>query len=195
MNSLPPRPGKIILRAEEAKAWIDGYAFLEQARQRAEDQEADIRRAHEAGHAEGFEAGRRDGEARAAELLAATQGDVKRYLDGLEPALADLALSLVRRILGEFDAAELVGRCVRQALDEWRHEHRIRIRVAPSMEARVTEFLADDPPATADYQVESDARLEPTQCLLVSPVAVMDIGLESQLEALRRALQDDREDA
>jgi len=195
MNSLPPRPGKVILRAGEAEAWIDGYAFLEQARQRAAEQEAAVRRARDAGYAEGFAAGRRDGEARAAELLATTQHDVKRYLDGLEPALAELSLSLVRRILGEFDEAELIARCVRQALDEWRHEHRIRIRVAPALEARVSESLAESPPATSDYQVEADAQLGPSQCLLVSPIAVMDIGLESQLEALRRALRDDREGA
>lgn len=54
MNSLPSRPGKIILRAEEANAWVDGYAFLERARQRADDQEALIRRAREEGHAEGL---------------------------------------------------------------------------------------------------------------------------------------------
>lgn len=193
MNSLPSRPGKAILRAEEAHAWINGYVFLERARQRSDDQEAIIHRAREEGHAEGFEAGRRDGEARAAALLATTQSDVKRYLEGLDPALAELSLSLVRRILGEFDDVELITRCVRHALSEWRHEHRIRIRVAPPLEAQVAESLAEKLPGTTDYQVEADAQLSPTQCLLVSPIAVMDISLESQLEALRRALWDGRE--
>ncbi|MGY0554393.1 type III secretion system stator protein SctL [Vreelandella sp. 2A-K22] len=195
MSSLPPRPGKIILRAEEANAWVDGYAFLERARQRADEQETLILRAREEGHAEGFEAGRRDGEARAAELLASTQRDVKRYLDGLGPELAELSLTLVRRILGEFDDVELITRCVRHALSEWRHEHLIRIRVAPPLEARVAESLAAYSPATTDYQVEADAQLAPGQCLLVSPIAVMDIGLEAQLKALRRALRDDWEGA
>lgn len=193
MNSLPPRPGKVILRAEEANAWVDGYAFLERARQRADEQEALIRRAREEGHAEGFEVGRRDGEARAAELLASTQRDVKRYLDGLGPELAELSLTLVRRILGEFDDVALITRCVRHALSEWRHEHRIHIRVAPTLVSQVTESLAASPPGATDYQVEADAQLAPAQCLLVSPIAVMDTGLEAQLEALRRALQDDRE--
>ena len=193
MNSLPPHPGKIILRAAEANAWIDGYAFLDRARQRADEQEALILRAREEGHVEGFEAGRRDGEARAAELLVTTQRDVKRYLDGLGPELAELALTLVRRILGEFDDVELITRCVRHALSEWRHEHRIHIRVAPTLALQVTESLAASPPGATDYQVEADAQLTPTQCLLVSPIAVMDIGMESQLEALRCALQDDRE--
>lgn len=188
MNSLPPRPGKVILRAEEAEAWIDGYAFLDQARQRADDQAAESQQARNAGYAEGFDAGRRDGEAQAARLLATTQSDVKRYLESLEPALAELSLDLVRRLLGEFDAADLLARCVRQALSEWRHEHRLRIRVAPALESRVAALLRERPPATDDYQVEADAQLSPGQCLLVSPIAVMDIGIDSQLEVLRRAL-------
>ncbi|MAM59300.1 MAG: HrpE/YscL family type III secretion apparatus protein [Salinicola sp.] len=190
MNSLPPRPGKVILRAEEAEAWIDGYAFLDRARRQAADQERALGEARDAAYAEGFEAGRRAGETQAARLLATTRDDVDRYLARLEPALAELALDLVRRLLGEFDEAELVARCVRQALREWRQAHRIRIRVAPSLEAPVAALLSEEPPATGDYEVEADAQLGPGQCLLVSPVAVMDIGVDSQLDVLRQALLD-----
>ncbi|OLO05849.1 type III secretion system stator protein SctL [Salinicola socius] len=195
MKSLPPRPGKIILRAEEAQAWIDGYAFLEQARQQAARQTETVQKAQEDAYAAGFEAGRRDGEIKAAALLATTQGDVARYLGSLEPALTELSLNLVRRLLGEFDEAELLARCVRHALSEWRHEHRLRIRVAPALETRVAALLADRPPAAIDYQVEADAQLGPSQCLLVSPIAVMDIGVDSQLEALHQALSRDQEPA
>lgn len=189
MKSLPPRPGKVILRAEEAAAWIDGYAFLERARQQQTEQAEALRQARDDAYQAGFEAGRRDGEAEAARLLATTQRDVDRYLAGLEPALAELSLDLVRRLLGdEFDEADLLARCVRQALREWHHEHRLRIRVAPALESRLADLLAERPPATGDYQVEADAQLSSGQCLLVSPVAVMDIGVDSQLAVLRQAL-------
>ncbi|MGM8851987.1 type III secretion system stator protein SctL [Salinicola halophyticus] len=195
MNSLPPRPGKVILRAAEAEAWVDGYAFLDQARQRADNQAAGFQQARNTGYTEGFEAGRRDGEAQAAKLLATTQADIKHYLESLEPALAELSLNLVRRLLGEFDDADLIARCVRQALSEWRHEHRLRIRVAPALESRVAALLAEHPPVTVDFQVEADAQLEPGQCLLVSSVAVMDIGVDSQLDVLRQALLDGKASA
>ncbi|MDH4571778.1 FliH/SctL family protein [Salinicola acroporae] len=190
MNSLPPRPGKVILRAEEAEAWIDGYAFLDRARRQAADQDRVLREARDEAYAEGFEAGRRAGEIQAARLLTTTRDDVARYLEHLEPALAELALDLVRRLLGEFDEAELVAHCVRQALREWRQEHRIRIRVAPSLEARVATLLSADPTVTQDYEVEADPQLGPEQCLLMTPVAVMDIGVDSQLDVLRQALLD-----
>lgn len=189
MNDLPRRPGKVILRAAEAKAWTDGFAFLDRARERAESQEAEIAQARDAGYADGFAAGRCEGERRAAALLATTHANVERYLAGLEPELGQLALDLVRRILDEFDDAERIARSVRRALGEWRQAHRIRIRVAPALEREVAERLADHPPADVEFQVEADPQLDASQCLLVSPIAVMDIGMEAQFGALGQAWQ------
>ncbi|MDX5435125.1 MAG: hypothetical protein LPK20_16330, partial [Halomonas sp.] len=70
MHELPTGPGKIILRSAEAKAWIDGYAFLERAQARAREMEARTRHVAASAYADGFEEGRREGEAQAAELLA-----------------------------------------------------------------------------------------------------------------------------
>lgn len=188
MNELPTRPGKIILRGEEAAAWVDGYAFLERARQRAGEQDAETRRAVAAARAEGFEAGRREGEAQAAELLARTTQRVEGYLGGLDQSLAELSLQIVRRVLGEFDDAELISRCVHQALREYRHDMAVTVRVAPERVARVEALLAADDGERPVCRVEGDAQLGASQCLLVSPVAVVDVGLDSQLNVLRRAL-------
>ena len=190
MNELPTRPGKIILRNGEAQAWMDGYAFLERARARASEIAAESRHTTAAAYAEGFEEGRREGEAQAAELLARTTQRVERYLGGLDQSLAELCLEMVRRILGEFDDAELIGRCVRQALREYRHGTQVTVRVAAERVAEVEALLAAVPgaPDGPAYRVEGDAQLGAGQCLLVSPVAVVDVGLDSQLTALRRAL-------
>ncbi|SDL86101.1 type III secretion protein L [Modicisalibacter muralis] len=188
MNEMPTRPGKVILRGEEAAAWVDGYAFLERARQRAGEQDAETRRAVAAARAEGFEAGRREGEAQAAELLTRTTDRVERYLGGLDQSLAELSLQIVRRVLGEFDDAELISRCVHQALREYRHDMAVTVRVAPERVARVEALLAADESERSLCRVEGDAQLGAGQCLLVSPVAVVDVGLDSQLNVLRRAL-------
>lgn len=190
MHELPARPGKVILRSAEAEAWIDGYAFLERAQARAKEMEARTRHTAAAAYADGFEEGRRDGEARAAELLASTTRRVERYLAGLDRSLGELCLQLVRRILGEFDDAELISRSARQALREFRHDMRVSVRVAPERVAEVEALLAagGGPPGAPAYRVEGDAQLGAGQCLLVSPVAVVDAGLDAQLSALRQAL-------
>lgn len=190
MNELPTRPGKVILPSAEAQAWIDGYAFLERARERAREMEAKACHTTAAAYADGFEEGRREGEAQAAELLAHTTQRVERYLGGLDQSMAELCLRMVRRILGEFDDAELIGRCARQALREFRHDMRVSVRVAPERVAEVEALLSAGPEISDGpvYRIEGDAQLGPGQCLLVSPVAVVDVGLDAQLTALRRAL-------
>lgn len=189
MSELPTHPGKTILRGEEAAAWVNGYAFLERAQRYVNDLDAETRRAVAAARVEGFEAGRRQGEQQAAELLARTTRRVERYLSGLDQSLADLSLQIVRRILGEFDDAELISRCVRQALREYRHGMHVTVRVAPEQVAKVESLLAaTDSAENTAYRVEGDAQLNATQCLLVSPIAVVDVGLDSQLNVLRQAL-------
>ncbi|MDQ7729753.1 type III secretion system stator protein SctL [Halomonas sp. SpR8] len=189
MNELPPYPGKTILKAAEAAAWIDGYAFLEQVRRQADGIADEARRTSEKAYLEGFEEGRQAGETQAAELLTRTTQHVKTYLAGLDQSMADLCLQMVRRILGEFDDAELIGYCVRQALDEYRHDMAVTVRVAPDMVAQVEAILAERD-GSLDCHVEGDAQLDARQCLLVSPVAVVDVGVDAQLKVLREALFD-----
>ncbi|MFC3282199.1 type III secretion system stator protein SctL [Litchfieldella rifensis] len=189
MNELPTRPGKTILRAKEAEAWLDGYAFLERVRQHADEVETEARRTAAKAYAEGFEEGRREGEAQATELLTRTTRRVERYLSGLDQSMADLCLQMVRRILGEFDDTELISRCVRQALREYRHDMAVTVRVAPERMSEVESLLAaGEESGQPPCRVESDTQLKADQCLLVSPVAVVDVGLDAQLNALRRAL-------
>ncbi|ALM53822.1 type III secretion system stator protein SctL [Halomonas huangheensis] len=190
MNELPTRPGKVILKAREADAWVSGYAFLERVKQRASEAEQEARHTRAAAYADGFEAGRQAGETQATELLTRTTQQVDRYLAGMEPSMAELCLKMVRRILGQFDDTELIVRCVRQALIEYRHDMTVTVRVAPErvpdVEARLR--VADPVPDHPTYRIEGDAQLGSGQCLLVSPVAVVDVGLEAQLQALREAL-------
>ncbi|MGP9807838.1 type III secretion system stator protein SctL [Halomonas sp. AOP12-C2-37] len=187
MNELPPHPGKTILKAAEAAAWVDGYAFLKQVRRQADGIADEARRTSEKAYLEGFEEGRRAGEAQAAELLDRTTQHVKTYLAGLDQSMADLSLQMVRRILGEFDDAELISCCVRQALDEYRHDMALTVRVAPELVAQV-ETLLTERGGHRECHVVGDAQLDAGQCLLVSPVAVVDVGVDAQLNTLREAL-------
>lgn len=192
MNELPTRPTKVILKAQEAEAWINGYAMLERVKQRASEADQEARQIRARAYAEGFEEGRRAGETQAAELLANTTLQVDGYLAGLEPSMAELCLKMVRRILGQFDDTDLIVRCVQQALIEYRHDMTVTIRVAPQRVEEVEARLGSAGHNMYEhptYRVEGDAQLGPGQCLLVSPVAIVDVGLEAQLNALHEALK------
>ncbi|HET7314013.1 type III secretion system stator protein SctL [Salinisphaera sp.] len=190
MNELPDRPAGKIVRAAQVEAWTDGFALLERARRQADEADAEARGAYEQARRTGYAEGRREGRIEAGKILTAATGDIQQYFDSLADTVAELSLDIVNRVLGEFDDRELVARCVHNALADLRNEISVVVRVAPYCVAAVENAIATLSEAVRARvrQVEADESLEATQCLLVSPLAVVDIGLDAQLDSLRQAL-------
>jgi type III secretion protein L len=188
VTELPPRPFARIIRAEQAESWIDGYAFLEQAKAEADKIRAsameEVATAREAGRLEG----RAAGEAEAAALLMRTHRDVDRYLEGIEPQLAVLAMEIVQRVLGQFDDADLVARAAYQALETLRDESAIVVNVAPDMVQDVQQRLLLLGTETASVRVAADRHLSGRQCILTTPSTSIDVGVDTQLEAIRTSM-------
>lgn len=186
----PSRPVGPVVKAAEVDSWIDGFAFRDGARREADKLLADMRGAYERRKADGFETGRREGAAAAAELLAETSARVDRYLAGIESELIELALGIVRRLAGDLDEGELVARFAREAIGEFRSEHALVVSVAPQnlYAARCALHAGEDP--SRRVTVEADAALGPLDCRVESPFAVVDAGLETQLDVVQKELAD-----
>lgn len=185
MSELPSRPTARILRAEEAALWTDGFAFLQAAKDSAERVKADSDQWLEAARAEGFESARREGAEQVAQLLVQTQSQVQHYLSGLETALADLALGIVREVLGELDNADRVVRCTRQALSAFRQDQALTLWVAPAEVDALRQRLKGEGLAIA---VDGDEQLSAGQARLNSAAGSVELGLQAQLQTLRRSL-------
>lgn len=188
MSELPTRPAVRILRAEQADLWIDGYAFLQAARDQAEAIRQDSERWLQQAHAEGFESGRQEGAEQVSALLGETSLKIDTWLAGLETSLADLALGIVREILDDMNDAERVVRCTRKALGAFRQDQALTLFVSRQDAEAVRQQLKLqelDLPAIA---VEPDDRLQGGQARLSSPVGSVELGLEAQLLNLRRNL-------
>lgn len=132
MSELPSRPTARILRADEAALWSDGFAFLQAAKAQAEQLRADSEQWLSSARAEGFESARQAGAEQVAQLLLATQAQVQHYLSSLETSLVDLALGIVREVLGELDTADRVVRSTRQALSAFRQDQALTLWVPPA---------------------------------------------------------------
>ncbi|OPA83727.1 type III secretion protein [Pseudomonas fluorescens] len=185
MSELPSRPTARILRAEEAALWTDGFAFLQAAKDSAEQVKVDSDQWLEAARAEGFESARQEGAEQVAQLLVQTQSQVQHYLSGLETALADLALGIVREVLGELDNADRVVRCTRQALSAFRQDQALTLWVAPAEVDALRQRLKLEGLAIA---VDGDEQLSAGQARLNSAAGSVELGLETQLQTLRRSL-------
>ncbi|WP_192251692.1 type III secretion system stator protein SctL [Mesorhizobium silamurunense] len=190
-TDMPRRSYARILRAAEARAWQDGYAFLDGARRDAQQMRDAARRAYAAEYAQGYEDGKAQGDADASRLISETAVKVDRYLGGLEAEVTSLALEVVRRILGEFDVGTLVARAAKQAVTEIRRAKYLKIRVHPASVDRVREEL-DAILRKSDLgmtvEIDTDDALAATACILSTDVAVVDASIDVQLDAIATAI-------
>lgn len=191
MNALPTRPAGRLLRAAEARAWQDGFGFIEAAREQAAQVRERAMTEADTARRQGYAEGRAQGADAAAELLARTQADVDRYLAGLEDQLAQLALGIVRQVIDGLDDAERIAALAARALADFRDERALSLRVAPervaAVQRRLAERLGDAAP-----DVIGDAHLHGAQATLVGAMTEVELDAEAQLEAIARALLADR---
>jgi type III secretion protein L len=176
-TTLPKAPGvKIIRKADEA-AWRDGYRLL-----------AEAKRIYESERARGYAEGREAGVAEASRLVVETAANVERYVSTLDEQVGQLAMDIVRRVLGEFDQTDLVARAAANALADFKREKALKITVHPNAEQHVLQVLSRQGEREVTIQVETDPAVDENACLIASEFAVVEATVETQLAAISKAL-------
>ena len=177
------------------------------ARNLAEEIKEDAR---EAGREEGFKEGHKDGMKKAAEdcedILAAANEKAnslmnaalearKVYLQMAEDDITSIAMSAVEQILPQhfIDAPQIILPLVRKALMKVRDQAEVTVHVAPD----AYEFVLM---AQAEFQhmlegqavllIQSDASLQPGDCVLETPNGNVDARLATQIELVKKAIRD-----
>lgn len=191
IDDLPRQPHGRILRAAEARAWQDGYGFLEVARHEAERLREVARRAYAAEYAQGYEDGKAEGDAEAARIVSETAAKVDRYLGGLEAEVINLALDVVRRMLGEFDVGLLVAKAARQAIAEVRRAKYLKVSVHPDAVNAVRDELRtilSGGDLGLTVEIDTDNTLAVGACIVSTDIAVVDASIDAQLSAIAAAV-------
>jgi len=94
----------------------------------------------------------------------------------------------VREVLDDMDDAERVLRCTRKALTAFRQDQALTLFV-PRLEAdALRRRLKVEGDNLSGIAVETDDQLLPGQARLSSPVGSVELGLDVQLQTLRRSL-------
>ena len=166
--------------------------------------------AREAGREEGFKEGHKDGMKKAAEdcedilaaanekansLMSAALEARKVYLQMAEDDITSIAMSAVEQILPQhfIDAPQIILPLVRKALMKVRAQAEVTVHVAPD----AYEFVLM---AQAEFQhmlegqavllIQSDASLQPGDCVLETPNGNVDARLATQIELVKKAIRD-----
>jgi type III secretion protein L len=97
-------------------------------------------------------------------------------------------MDIVRSVLGEFDAVDLISRAATRAIADFRREKFLTVTVHPEVLARMRTAIAAYENLGPAVTVQGDSRLDKGACVVASEFAVIDASIETQLAAIADAL-------
>jgi len=192
----PDRPslaaGVRRLRSDQYQQLKDAWTVLDQAQHDAADivGRADAVRAQAV--ADGLQQGRADAREEVVQAVAGMRGHLRRWVQETEPRLVDLVARCVREVVTETDSMRLVRGSVGRALSEMVTAPDVRIQVHESHVPALREQMAQliqEYDLRGVLRVEASAALKPGDCVVESPLGVIDLRVDSQLRFVEQTLK------
>src|SRR5262245_60226740 len=178
-----------VLNARDVKAWRDAFEFLGEAEKHIAEEKKQAEETASQLYATERARGYEDGKAEATRLITETTLKVDRYLKSIEPQVAQLAMSVVQRVLGNFDTRDLVAAAAGHAVADLRREKQLTVTVHPdSVDSVSKELTRLGLSGRIEVSVEGNPSLEPTACIIASDLAVVDASIQTQLAAIATAI-------
>ncbi len=139
-------------------------------------------------------AGRREGHARAAAALARAALERDRILEEAEREVVAIALAIARKVLGREvrSGSEAVVDLAAAALAEARARREVVLRVSPADAAAIgaARHRLSAALARAPLEVREDPSIEPGGAVVDTEAGRIDARVETQLEAIARAIEE-----
>jgi type III secretion protein L len=179
------------LRAEDFAALCDARQLIASAREEARAIVEGAEAVREQARREGLEQGRREAQLEATEAVAGMRANLSRWVLETEPRLIELVSRCVADVVRGVDADTLVRASVERALIELAAAPDVRIKVhesqVPMLRERMAE-LAARLDLRGVLRVEALASLQPGDCIVETPLGLLDLRIGVQLAFVDRAL-------
>lgn len=172
---------------EDAK--VQAQRIKDEAAEVLSEVEAEREKARQNGFAKGYE----DGLARLTERSVALEAAKEKFLNDAEPNVKKLVLTCVEKVIGKLvsDYEGVINSIVRQAVESALGE-RIAVRLNPEDFKAVTEDqleFKDILGYTKRIHFKEDDTITKGGCIVETEVGTIDARLETQLKAIKKALE------
>ncbi len=185
-----PAPDARVIRAREYADFVAARDIVSRAREEAERVLREAAETYEAEKRRGYEEGLAEGKMEMAMTMLDSLTAGVDYLAGIESTMVDLVMNAVAKIIDGFGDEERVLGIIRKSLAYVRSQKRVTLRVCPEDGDIVTANLASLESMYAGIDlidVVTDPRMQKGDCILESEMGVINAGLATQLEGIRRA--------
>ncbi|MBU3826298.1 MAG: HrpE/YscL family type III secretion apparatus protein [Candidatus Anaerobiospirillum merdipullorum] len=186
-------PNKKIIKKAELDLYYEANAIIDKSKSIAaqieKQAQEDHQRRYEEGYAQGVEEGKSEYSLKIMETVMA-QLDA---LEDLEKQIVEVVINAVNKVVGEIDRRELIVRVVSKGLSAVRGEKRILVKVSRNEEATVREALKasliSSDGMSGYLEVMGDSSLKSGDCIIETPMGVVEASLSSQLKVLETSLR------
>jgi flagellar assembly protein FliH len=184
------RDASVILTQARVKSQAEHDAFMQTAREQAEDAR---RNAYEMGYQEGLDTAVAVGEdikAQAAQVLEEAQNVRKNLEDTLEPDMVELVMAIIDKLILDTTIAhpEVIINLIRQGLESTMVSGDVKIFVSSADFALVSgkkEEIASFADTPISVEVFKDLSLNPLDCIISTPMGDIDVSLAQQYGTLK----------
>lgn len=184
-------PGVQLLRGTDFTRLMATYETLAAAEQRAAEL---VRRADDVqnqARLQGLAEGRLEARQELLSAVADMQSNLQQWVFQTEPQLVALVVRCVREVVRDSDPEALVRGSIGRSLGEMASASEIRIKVHESHLAALradTDALAQQYALEGTVRIESSPSLKPGDCIVESPLGVIDLRVETQLKFVDQTL-------
>jgi type III secretion protein L len=181
-----------VLKEAEYAALLDASAVVAAARQEAHRIVQQAARQAEDSRRKGYEEGLQQAKAEYAQRLVSDSLASERQLRALRSSMAGIVVKAVGQFIAEADASELFEKALLRVDTLIRAEPFVTVRVAPAQEAplrQALDRLRTEANWSTNVAVQADPALPHGACSVQTASGTIEIGLDAQLEAFRRAVE------
>ena len=181
-----------VLKEAEYAALLDASGVVAAARQEARRIVQQATRQAEDARRKGYEEGVQQARAEYAQRLVSDSLASERQLRALRTSMAGIVVKAVGQFIAEADPARLFETALLRVDTLIRAEPFVTVRVAPAQESalrQALEKLRAESNWTMSVTVQPDPALSFGACLVQTTSGTIEIGLDAQLDAFRRAVE------
>jgi type III secretion protein L len=180
-----------VLKEAEYAALLDAAAVVEAARAEGRRIVAQGTQQADAARRKGYEEGLQRAQAEYAQRLVSEAVAAEQQLHALRTSMAQLVVKAVSQFIADLDPEELFQSALLRVDTLIRHEPYITVRVAPEQEESVGHVLTrlrTEANWNMNISLVSDPALQPGACVVQTASGSLEIGVDAQLEAFRKAV-------
>ena len=180
-----------VLKEAEYAALLDASQVVAAAQGEAQRIREQARADAIASERKGYEKGLQRAKSEYTQRLAAEAMAAERQLHALRESMAGIVVQAIGQELAEAEPAAQFEAALRRVDTLIRQEAFVSVRVPPGREAALRAalgHLAETSPWALNCQVQADMSLADGMCTVHTASGSLEIGIDAQLEAFRRAV-------